>query len=73
VLPARKMTLIRGTRFTEALAGEKIDFDHSRMELWYLSQIHAERPHRVQWRVDDDFLLRSERWAQILPPNQKVV
>jgi hypothetical protein len=38
------------------------------MELRDLREIHAERPHRCQRRVDDDFLLGSERWLQILPP-----
>jgi hypothetical protein len=42
------------------------------MELRDLREIHAERPHRFQRRVDDDFLLGSERWLQILPPNQWV-
>ena len=64
------MTLIGRARFTNALAGEKIDFHHTRMELWDLRQIHAERPHNLQRRVDDDFLLRSERWPQIMSPDQ---
>jgi hypothetical protein len=35
------------------------------MELRDSREIHAERPHRFQRRVDDDFLLGSERWLQI--------
>src|SRR5262244_1274453 len=61
VLPARKMTLIGLAWFAEGLARKKINLDHARMELWDLGEIHAERPHRFQRRVDDDFLLGSER------------
>jgi hypothetical protein len=57
------------TRFAECLARKKINLDHPRMELRDLREIHAERPHRIQRRVDDDFLLGSERWLQISPPN----
>src|SRR5215472_17601932 len=49
-----------------ALPRKKIDLDHPRMELRYLREIHAERPHCFQRRVDDDFLLGSERWLQNL-------
>ena len=31
------------------------------MELRNLREIHAERPHGIQRRVDDDFLLGSKR------------
>jgi hypothetical protein len=56
VLPARRAW------FAEGLARKKINLDHARMELRDLREIHAERPHRFQRRVDDDFLLGSERW-----------
>src|SRR6266496_3956188 len=69
VLPARKMTSIGHSWFAERLARKKIYLDHARMELRDLREIHAVRPHRFQRRVDDDFLLGSERWLQILPPN----
>src|SRR4029077_20987840 len=69
VLPARKMTLIGRACFAEGLARKKINLDHARMELRDLREIHAERPHRFQRRVDDYCLLGSERWRQILPPN----
>src|SRR6266436_4375648 len=72
VLPARKMTLIGRAWFADGLARKKINLDHARMELRDLREIHAERPHRFQRRVDDDFLLGSERWLQILPPNEWV-
>src|SRR5216684_4411972 len=71
VLPARKMTSIGRAWFAEGLARKKINLDHARMELRDLREIHAERPHRFQRRVDDDFLLGSERWLQILPPMLK--
>jgi hypothetical protein len=63
------MTLIRRAWFAEGLARKKINLDHARMELRDLREIHAERPHRFQRNVDDDFLLGSERRLQILPPN----
>src|SRR6266851_9563383 len=68
-VPARKMTLIGRPWFAEGLARKKINLDHARVELRDLREIHAERPHRFQRRADDDFLLGSERWLQILPPN----
>ena len=55
--------------FAEGLARKKINLDHARMELRDLSEIHAERPHRFQRRVDDYFLLGSERWLQKFPPH----
>lgn len=42
----------------------KIDLENASMELWDFAQIHAVRPHCFQGRVDDDFLLGSERWSQ---------
>src|SRR5712692_11351038 len=36
------------------------------MELWNFGEIHTKRPHCVQWRVDDDFLLGSKRWSHDL-------
>src|SRR5215470_9014562 len=71
VLPARKMTLIGRTCFAHDFARKKVNFDHARMELRYLREIHAERPNCFQRCVDDHFLLRSERWLQTLPPNQR--
>src|ERR1700690_1327928 len=67
------MTLIGCARFACGLAGKKIDLDHARMELWDLRQIHAERPHRFQRRVDDDFLSGSKRRLQILSPDECVL
>src|SRR6266568_5369014 len=72
VLPARKMTLIGRSWFAEGLARKKINLDHARMELRDLREIHAERPHCFQRRVDNDLLLGSKQWLQILPPNQWV-
>jgi hypothetical protein len=61
------MTSIGRAWFAEGLAGKKINLDHARMELRDLREIHGVRPHRFQRRVDDDFLLGTERWLQILP------
>jgi len=67
VLPARKMTLIVRAWFAEGFTRKKINLDHARMELRDLREIHAVRPHCFQRHVDDDFLLGSQRWLQILP------
>src|SRR6266446_10576406 len=72
VLPVRKMTSIGRAWLAQGFAREKINLDHARMELRDLREIHAERPHRFQRHVDDDLLLGSERWLQILPPNEWV-
>jgi hypothetical protein len=64
MLPARKMTSIRHAWFAKYFPINKIDLKDTRMELWDFCQIHAERPHCFQWRVDDDRLLGSKRWSQ---------
>src|SRR5215469_2911613 len=61
------MALIRRAWFADGLAGKKIDLGHARMELGNLREIHAERPHFFQRRVDDDFLPGSERCLQLFP------
>jgi hypothetical protein len=63
VLPARKVALIPNARFAEPLAINQIDPDHAGMEFGDSRQIHSEGPNNLQWRVDDNFLLRSEWWS----------
>ena len=70
-LPPDKMTLIGHARLADGLTRKKINLDHARMELRDLCEIHAERPHCFQRRVDDDFLFGPERWLQLMPPNQR--
>jgi len=64
------MTLIGHAWLAASLTRKKINLNHAGMELGNLREVHAERPHRLQWRIDDDFLFGSERWLQLLPPNQ---
>jgi hypothetical protein len=65
VLLARKMTSIGRAGVAEGLARIKINLEHAKIR--DLREIHAERPHRFQRRVDNDFLLGSDRWLQIFP------
>jgi hypothetical protein len=67
ILPALPFDPESGVR--GGLARKKINLDHARMELQDLREIQAERPHRFQRCVDNDFLVGPERWLQILPPN----
>jgi hypothetical protein len=58
------MTLVRHAWFAKCFAINQVDLEDARMKLWDFCQIHAERPHRFQWRVDDDLLPGPKRWSQ---------
>src|SRR5262249_301369 len=60
MLSARKMALIRHAWFANCLPIDQNDLRDSRMELRNFRQIHGERPHRFEWRVDDYPLLESK-------------
>jgi hypothetical protein len=32
-----------------------------------VSQIHIERPHGFQWRVNEDFLFQAKGWLHAIP------
>ena len=69
MLAAREMTLIGHAWLPQRLTRKKINLNHAGMELWNLREIHAERPHGFQRRVDDHFLFGPEWWLQLTPPN----
>src|SRR5215472_619483 len=54
------MALVRNSRFAKGLSGEQIHLNDAGMEVRDFRDVHAERPHRLQWRVNDDLLLRAK-------------
>src|SRR5215467_10857556 len=64
MLSVRKMALIGHAWFANCFPIDENDLRDPRMELGYFRQIHAERPHRFEWRVDSDPLLGSKRRPQ---------
>jgi hypothetical protein len=71
MLSTGKMASVGDTWFTQCLSINQINLEDARMELRDSAQIHAERPHCFQWRVDDDLLHGSKLRWQMLPPNRR--
>src|SRR5215471_11584012 len=62
------MALVRNSRFAKGLSGEQIHLNDAGMELRDFRDVHAERPHRLQRRVNDDCLRGAKWWSH---PNQQ--
>src|SRR5215469_18218092 len=57
------MALIRNARLAESFSREQIHLDDAGVKLRNLRDVHAERPHRLQWRVDDHCLRGAKWWS----------
>src|SRR5579864_3033008 len=73
VLPSRKVTPIRSTRFAKAFSRNQIHLEDTRVELRDFREIHVECPNCFQGRTNGDHLRGTERRPDALEISAMVV
>jgi len=61
VFSAREVASVGNSGFAEGFSRKQIHLDDAGLEVRDFRDVHAERPHRLQWCVNDDCLRGAKR------------